>query len=412
MPEPCTSAKFGRDPGRLPVLDGFRGLAILWVTLYRFGEIGWTKEVVGSALSQAVLLGAMGVDLFFVLSGFLITGVLLKAREDCDRYFLKFYWRRSLRIFPLYFGSLFLFLWLLPVGLGNRAVLETVAGNPWHLWFYTMNWEIAWRNEWCFGALNHFWSLAIEEQYYLIWPWIVYLLGPRSLQRLCVTLVVVLALGRIGYSWAELGSVSEKTYTFFRLDGLLLGSWAQLWTRQFDGWRACVGAYRWAMAGLAVLFVSSLFFGANDLTIRYTLVSALATATLLVVLADEAGAWESRWLDSAVLRSLGKYSYAMYVFQMPLIPLLAPWLSVERLQGWVVLPLLAGTLYVAILFAVTYAAAWISWHVWERWFLQARDLFFVADRCGPGARCSAGFGTGFRRSVAEDASQAGSAGDR
>ncbi len=382
MPEPWPHAKFGATSGRLSVLDGFRGLAILWVTLYRFGEIAWTKEVVGSTLSQAVLLGAMGVDLFFVLSGFLITGVLLSYRENCERYFLKFYWRRALRIFPLYFGSLFVFLWLLPVGFGNRVVSETVAGNPWHLWLYTMNWEIAWRNEWCFGALNHFWSLAIEEQYYLIWPWIVYVLGPRSLQRLCLILVMVLALGRIGYSWAELGSVSEKTYTFFRLDGLLLGSWAQLWTRQFGEWRAGLAAYRWAMAGLAILLVLSLFLGADDLTIRYTLVSALATATLLVVLADEAGAWESRCLDASVLRSLGKYSYAMYVFQMPLIPLLAPWVSVERLQGWVILPVLASTLYVASMFAATYAAAWISWHLWERWFLQARDWFFVAAGSG------------------------------
>lgn len=412
MPESLPHVKLGATTGRLPVLDGFRGLAILWVTLYRFGEIAWTKEVVGSSLSQAVLLGAMGVDLFFVLSGFLITGVLLSYREDGDRYFLKFYWRRSLRIFPLYFGSLFVFLWLLPVGLGNRVVAETVAGHPLNLWLYTMNWEIAWRNEWCFGALNHFWSLAIEEQYYLIWPWIVYVLGPRSLQRLCLILVVVLALGRIGFSWAELGSVSQKTYTFFRLDGLLLGAWAQLWTRQFAGWRARVAAYRWAMVGLAILLVLSLFLGANDLTIRYTLVSALATATLLVVLADDAGAWESRCLDFSLLRSLGKYSYAMYVFQMPLIPLLAPWLSAERLQGWVILPWLAGTLYVAIMFAVTYAAAWISWHVWERWFLQARDVFFVGERCGTMERSSAELGTAFSRYVAEDASHASSAGDR
>jgi peptidoglycan/LPS O-acetylase OafA/YrhL len=90
----------------VPVLDGFRGLAILMVTLYRFAEVSLSAEVISNLPSKAILIGAAGVDFFFVLSGFLITGILLEAKGNDTRYFTNFYARRSLRIFPLYFLSL------------------------------------------------------------------------------------------------------------------------------------------------------------------------------------------------------------------------------------------------------------------------------------------------------------------
>jgi peptidoglycan/LPS O-acetylase OafA/YrhL len=115
---------------RIPALDGFRGLAVLMVTLYRFGEVSLTESVVGKWASKAVYLGASGVDLFFVLSGFLITGILLEQKGS-SKYFSTFYARRSLRIFPLYFASLILFLWLLP-SLGVNSILtgRTIDGGP------------------------------------------------------------------------------------------------------------------------------------------------------------------------------------------------------------------------------------------------------------------------------------------
>ena len=115
-----------QQSGRVLALDGFRGQAVLMVTLFRFGEVSMTDSVAGKWASKAIYLGASGVDLFFVLSGFLITGILLD-QKDRSRYFSIFYARRALRIFPLYFASLFCFLWVLPwFGINSILIGSTI----------------------------------------------------------------------------------------------------------------------------------------------------------------------------------------------------------------------------------------------------------------------------------------------
>jgi peptidoglycan/LPS O-acetylase OafA/YrhL len=131
-------------------LDGIRGLAISLVLLYH--------------LTASFKMGWCGVDLFFVLSGFLITNILLRTKNS-QSYFCSFYARRTLRIFPLYFFVLFLAFWILiPVAQHfGKAPQSLDAGHLWY-WFYISNWwngtghEIDW--------LSHFWSLAVEEQFY------------------------------------------------------------------------------------------------------------------------------------------------------------------------------------------------------------------------------------------------------
>jgi peptidoglycan/LPS O-acetylase OafA/YrhL len=358
---------------RIPALDGFRGLAILMVTLYRFAEVSLTSEVIGKLPSQAIYLGASGVDFFFVLSGFLITGILVDAKHEATSYFARFYYRRCLRIFPLYFATLVLLLVILPVGWGNTTIGDEIRGDVIHLWIYTMNLKMAWLNDWCYGSLNHFWSLAIEEQYYLVWPLVVYGLGPRALLRFCLGTLCLCAAARIGFSFAELGSVSEKTFTLFRLDGLLLGASAALLIRNLKSWQDLLATFRLAGCACGVLYLGTLMLGGSDLTLRYTLISGVAVCLLLATIAAPAGSLEHRMLDNVPLRSLGKYSYAMYVFQAPLIPLLQPWVSVDSLRAMIGNPILAGLLYIGLMFSLTYFAAVGSWHGFEKWFLQFRD---------------------------------------
>jgi peptidoglycan/LPS O-acetylase OafA/YrhL len=361
---------------RISALDGFRGLAILLVTLYRFAEVSFPSEVVGNLPSKAILLGAAGVDFFFVLSGFLISGILLDAKSRPDSYFGRFYLRRSIRIFPLYFASLLACLVVLPLCLGNQTISGEIRGNSLHLWMYTMNLNMAWLNDWCYGSLNHFWSLAVEEQYYLVWPILVFWLSPRNLLRLCLVLLVGFAVARIGFSVAALGSVAEKTFTLFRLDGLLLGSVAAIISRDFPNWRSYLGSYRWSGVLLFVLFASTLPMGSHDYTVRFTIVSGVATALLMSTLASPSSSWENRLLDNWPLKQLGKYSYAMYVFQLPLIPLMSPWLSPVSLSQQLGSPLMAGAAYVGIMLLLTYTAAVISWHCFECWFLELRHCWF------------------------------------
>lgn len=366
--------------GHIAALDGFRGLAVLMVTLYRFAEVSLTSAVVGNLPGKAVFIGASGVDLFFVLSGFLITGILLESKTRSD-YFPRFYFRRTLRIFPLYFASLFLFLWLLPsfgldsVVKGDKIVDFTgqIEGNQIHLWLYTSNLSIAWADKWHFGALNHFWSLAIEEQFYLVWPMIVLLLAPRQLLKWCLIAFATLAVCRIGFSFAQINDIASKTFTLFRMDGLLLGAVAALVYRHF-GYK--LWNYQpWFRVGVLVsgmLFCATFVVGKDDFTVRYTLVSLAATFLLLSTLACATDGLERLCFENPILRSLGKYSYAMYIFQLPLIPLLAPWISPAQCTIWAEKPLFGALLYVAIMFSITYLIAVVSWYCFEVQFLNLR----------------------------------------
>lgn len=365
--------------GRIPVLDGFRGLAILMVTFYRFAEVSLTSDVIGSLPSKAIWVGASGVDFFFVLSGFLITGILLDSKQNPRSYFRRFYFRRTLRIFPLYFATLFVLLFLLPGLFHNESVTQAVHGDQLHLWVYTMNLNIAWLNDWAYGPLNHFWSLAIEEQFYLAWPVVVYYIATKKLFRLCVALLIFLAAARIGFSFAGLGEVTEKTFTLFRLDGLLLGALAAVGVRQFDSLWHHRRALQFCFWGLLILYGLSLLAGKNDFTVRYTLISGVAVSLLLMALTSPASSLEGKLLECGPLRSLGKYSYAMYVFQLPLISLLEGWISPELLAVKIGQPLVSGLIYVAVMFGITYGLAYLSWHCFEKWFLKLRETPYLAN---------------------------------
>lgn len=360
---------------RISALDGFRGLAILMVTVYRFAEVSLTSDVVGNLPSKLFFLGASGVDFFFVLSGFLITGILLDAKGRSGSYFGRFYYRRSLRIFPLYFAMLFVFFVALPLSFGDTEIIRQVRGNPIHLWMYTMNLQMAWLNDFCYGPFNHFWSLAVEEQYYLVWPVIVFGMKSQALLRLCTMSLVILAMARIGFSFAELGSVAEKVFTLFRLDGLLLGSVAAIMIREMPTWQRHITTYRWTGAIMLLLFAATLPLGSNDYTIRFTIVSGVAVALLLATLASGPTSWEKRLLDNPPMRSLGKYSYAMYMFQLPMIPLFSPWVSPDLLTQQIGSPILGGVVYVALMFFMTYALAIVSWYGFEMWCLKLRHLW-------------------------------------
>lgn len=375
-----SSSAISHPTSRIAALDGFRGFAILIVTLYRFAEVALTSELIGDLPHKLIYVGAAGVDFFFVLSGFLITGILLDARQQGGSYFGKFYYRRTLRIFPLYFATLTVLLLLLPNVLGNRVIVDDIQGNPFHLWMYTVNLDIAWQNTWSYGRLNHFWSLAIEEQFYLFWPLVVFWLAPKRLLPACVVLLVVSALARVGFSFSNLGEVAEKNFTLFRLDGLLMGATAALMIRRVSSLSPYYSRFRIGFGALLVIYAGTLLLGKHDFSVRYTVVSAVATMLLLTTLASPQGAIERRFLENRLLRSLGKYSYAMYVFQNPLIPLLAFVISPASLAVLTGSPLAGGFLYVAVMLALTYGLAWVSWHAFEKWFFRMRLWYFAQPK--------------------------------
>jgi peptidoglycan/LPS O-acetylase OafA/YrhL len=331
--------------------------------------------VISNLPSKAILIGAAGVDFFFVLSGFLITGILLEAKGNDTRYFTNFYARRSLRIFPLYFLSLALFLYILPQLFLNSAVLDSITGSHLHLWLYTCNLNMAWLNAWSYGSLNHYWSLAIEEQFYLVWPLLVYLISSRRLLQGCTVALLFFASLRVLASYLAIGDVTEKTFTLFRMDGLLLGAMAATASRLHPSLLRRQLLWRILCVIIAFAYLATLAAGSNDLTIRYTVVSLLAAALLLSALASPQRSVERRVLECSPMRLLGKYSYAMYIFQLPLIVLLHPWVSSTKLTDLLGSEIIAGIVYVLLMFGITYWVAVVSWHTLERWFLRLRKRF-------------------------------------
>ncbi len=185
--EPSTDSPVWALGRHIPQLDGLRGLAILIVTLYRFSKEFPTDSLVGKLLHYGLHLGDRGVDLFFVLSGFLITGILVDAKGQAH-YFSHFFARRSLRIFPLYFASLFLFVVAFNCLNPTQPMFAAAAENQFYLWTYLTNVKMSIEGAWCFGSLDHFWSLAVEEHFYLFWPLLTFslLAAHRLAAGLCV----------------------------------------------------------------------------------------------------------------------------------------------------------------------------------------------------------------------------------
>jgi peptidoglycan/LPS O-acetylase OafA/YrhL len=225
-------------------LDGVRGLAVLAVMLCHFvwfAPLTSTYEIPDKFSKLGVELlrtGRYGVDLFFVLSGFLITGILFDAKSD-KHYFRNFYARRTLRIFPLYYAVLLLMFVVLPMFMGPRTAGEQqIVQNQGWLWLYLSNMKSAfvgpefWQQDRIW--MGHFWSLAIEEQFYLVWPLVILLLSRRAAMIACVAMIAGAPLLRIGlFLWLQPPAGSDATpvglfaaiyFTLSKVDTLALGA--------------------------------------------------------------------------------------------------------------------------------------------------------------------------------------------
>jgi peptidoglycan/LPS O-acetylase OafA/YrhL len=175
--------------------------------------------------------------------------------------------------------------------------------------------------------------------------------------------------------------VTSKTFTLFRVEGLLLGAAAATCIpRNFDCQNQMLRRIRLGFLVLLTLFSATLVLGKNNLTIRYTIVSLAGTLILISALNTDSKSLERRFFENPILRSLGTYSYAMYIFQLPLIPLLGPWISPSSCELWCGDQLLGAFVYVAVMFAITYALSVLSWHVFESRFLAGRGTTPLGKR--------------------------------
>jgi peptidoglycan/LPS O-acetylase OafA/YrhL len=377
----------------IPVLDGLRGLAIIAVIVC---HVNWSlggpfiPGRVNGPLAMVFGWGWVGVDLFFVLSGFLITGILYDAK-GCDRYFRNFYARRMLRIMPLYFGFLFFAIFVLP-RLPCKFCTEGVVSNAdaLSLGLYYYNVRLAFTGH-TLSFFHPFWSLAIEEHFYLFWPWVVWALRRRALMRLCFVVAATSCLLRVIVLLSGAWPLSAFFLTPCRLDGLLAGSFVALAWRDPAEWAHLQRYARQLVLGAGFLLLG-IALGqrhflpnvtpqqvGHEAAVNGTLVLTVGIAALtmffagVIALAVDAteGSRLQRVLESPSLRAIGKYSYAIYVFHsmilLATVSLLSPLAHVPAF--------IAKPVAVLWVLSASFVAAWLSFHLYEKHFLLLKGFF-------------------------------------
>lgn len=361
----------------LPTLDGLRGLAVLLVVPHNLRLLSAPHDLPTQLLTATLDRTWIGVQLFFVLSGFLITRILMRTRH-ASNYYSGFYARRGLRILPLYYGTLFVLLVLGPLA-GIHLAKDTSLNV--YLWTFLSNFVQPFHPG--AGALPHFWSLAVEEQFYLIWPLLIRYASNRNVLKLCVLTAVVSLAVRALMLRAGMPEDAIYVWTPCRMDALALGGLAAV-LLEMPGPRAWLSQHRnaaWVSAALALGlgFIASkgyTQFGLLPQTAGYSLVALGFGALILGAAAVDTRRIPSRlgWLRSSLMRRMGRYSYGMYVVHVPLgtlvlTPLAARW-------GWVEHPsAVAQYAYVMLGLLMSLALAALLYHGYEQRFLTFKDRF-------------------------------------
>jgi peptidoglycan/LPS O-acetylase OafA/YrhL len=369
-------------PGKhVATLDGVRGVAILAVMLCHFTLIR-SQNPLGNFAIQLAQAGWWGVDLFFVLSGFLITSILRSTRSE-EAYFLKFYARRALRIFPPYYAILLLFFVILPRIAPARftGTDQPFSDQIWH-WLYLTNWRIAWQgHNWSQLIPNVFWSLCVEEQFYLIWPAVVLLLGWRSLLGACMALFAGACILRPALLYLTGNPETVFVLTPTRMDGLLLGAALALLSERpgLIQVRAAAIAGCIAASGLALIFLKlgNLDHHAAAVQILgYPLLAAAFTSVLAMLIAAPQS-WLALVMSTPLLRATGRWSYVMYLIHGPVFSTVRSVLYPGLHYGETTTGTLGQQMAIyAAAFAMTYLAAIVSWYGFERPILNLKR--FVA----------------------------------
>jgi peptidoglycan/LPS O-acetylase OafA/YrhL len=324
--------------------------------------------------------GWTGVDLFFVLSGCLITGILLDEKGTAN-YFRRFYIRRALRIFPVYYLALAICLATIPgpieISRGTLAAYLLNASN----WLSLSGTEIKY--------LSHYWSLAVEEQFYLLWPLAIFLLSRRAILRVVVALLILAPLVRyvilVSMSNYDVALRVAETLTPARADGLAFGALVAICLRN-DRLRSAIlnrSGLILSVAGGALV----VWFGVRERLHLETPLARCLLSTLiglcygLVALRVASGTGSATWLPRvlrwSILRAAGRYSYAAYVFH--LLPIF--WVIEAKLgslpastRSMLALPCFLGCI------ALVFLIARLSWWLIEAPLLRQKDKLAPSPR--------------------------------
>ena len=369
---------------RIKELDGLRGIAVVLVmALHLFKRAGYfTEHPILEGVITISTVGWVGVDIFFTLSGFLITSILLKSKTD-EHYFKNFYVRRALRIFPLYYAAIAFVLFFAPkVEPEFTAQLGTALPI---MLLYQQNWALLFKGFYITQYLGITWSLAIEEQFYLIWPFIVYKLDRDKLVKFSIGYIALSIIARTFGTllWPDLPQASTFFYytSFARFEEMLFGGLLATFLT-YDG--ALEKVKRYALP----LFLASftVFVALHILSLPgsphpehaslpltlggYTTAALFTVGLIGIFVTHPPRNIFRRIFGNPVLTFLGKYSYSMYLFHMSAALILLDVFWHSELRGWK-----PFVLYPLSTYVVTVVIALLTWNLLEKHMLNLKKFF-------------------------------------
>ena len=312
---------------KFPAFDGFRGIGVLIVVFSHFPDVVDSGLYsVAWKLNQVSRIGYVALDIFFVISGFFITRLLLRERLKTGRIsFSTFYARRALRIFPIYYLTIFVCYFLFNFGAWDTLSLLTYTFNFYHPFHPAPH------------PLEHTWSLSVEEQFYFFWPLLILLVPPRWLPMVTGRVIPLLALASgvamalsIGSSNSALSGDIVYMSISTRMLSLSLGGW--LAVREFEnrplrGWPCLV----LVVVALVILLLDRVGRESGIIASQgiYWTIALLAYAMVSVAFVStmvfDKGVvqrWTTAFLSMPILRGLGQISYALYLYHLPVLFLL------------------------------------------------------------------------------------------
>ena len=391
---------------RLPVLDGIRGLAILMIMQYHFWGLGFgivdrkPLLAVDRWVSSVRELGWTSVDLFFVLSGFLITGILVDAKGRSQHYFRNFYARRFLRIFPLYYLFLSVMLTVaarIPPVASYASTGELQSQEAW-FWTYLVN--VAASVPACGAQIpvvyTHFWTLSLEEQFYLAWPFVVLALNERQLTWLCCLMIPTALLLRVAVVLGAFSLIvfpnAAHVLTPARMDTLALGALVALAARGAIDLRRLARLAPYVASACAACIVLLFLvrrglplFDPFALTIGFTIVDVMWAAVLVLAITAP-GLRLCRALAHPGLRMFGRYSYCIYIVHLLVgfaLAVIGLRLQVFRTFAGSQIPM--NLVLSATATAVCLGIGLVSWNLIEKQFLRLKVWFPYETRVVPAA---------------------------
>ncbi|TDQ19365.1 peptidoglycan/LPS O-acetylase OafA/YrhL [Algoriphagus boseongensis] len=341
-------------------LDGVRAFAALMVMFFHFFQTADDGSAVVNFLSKIAVFGQTGVSLFFVLSGFLITRILIATR-DSKNFFSAFYLRRILRIFPLYYLYLILYYFVLPFV--TQSDFADWGQQFWY-WFYLQGFPMTFN--WPHAGPDHFWSLAVEEHFYLFWPILLFYIHPSHISRIIAVIIAIAICLRLFFVYQ---SYETFYFTFTRMDELAMGALIavlelknKLSTSYFNRYLASflllalplIGLWVWT-SGSGILVIQ---------VVKYNFISISFFCILCIILSSKSDSFLNRFLRNRVLFFLGKVSYGLYVYHPFVYLLYATYTPISN-----VFLNFAGS------FLLTVVIATMSYYSFETPFLKMKKYF-------------------------------------